>query len=75
MHRRSDLNRERTVLDMKARQLNELEAEFDITAEAGTYIKEFVNGDGGRTVPSIAGKLGVGCQVKELDVLEIMDNE
>ena len=56
-------------------RINELEAEIDITAEAGTYIKEFVNGDGGRTVPSIAGKLGMGCQVKELDVLEILDNE
>jgi tRNA pseudouridine synthase 10 len=75
MHRRSDLNRERTVLEIKARLLGPQEAELEITAEAGTYIKEFVHGDGGRTVPSIAAKLGVGCQVRALDVLEIQDNE
>ncbi|MFO7618713.1 MAG: tRNA pseudouridine(54/55) synthase Pus10 [Thermoplasmata archaeon] len=75
MHRRSDLNRERAVVDIKARLLNPLEAEFDILAEAGTYIKEFIHGDGGRTVPSIAERLGVGCEVRALDVLNIMDNE
>jgi tRNA pseudouridine synthase 10 len=75
MHRRSDLNRERTVLEIKARLLGPQEAELEITAEAGTYIKEFVHGDGGRTVPSISAKLGVGCQVRALDVLEIIDNE
>ncbi|MDO9538322.1 MAG: tRNA pseudouridine(54/55) synthase Pus10, partial [Thermoplasmata archaeon] len=75
MHRRSDLNRERKLEKIEARQVSPTEAEFDITAEAGTYIKEFVHGDGGRTVPSIAASLGVGCEVKALDVLNILDNE
>ncbi|MBU4071646.1 MAG: tRNA pseudouridine(54/55) synthase Pus10, partial [Candidatus Thermoplasmatota archaeon] len=51
IHRRSDMTRNRTVHKLEARMLNSLEAELDITAEAGTYIKEFVHGDGGRTVP------------------------
>jgi tRNA pseudouridine synthase 10 len=75
MHRRSDLTRERQVLTIEARLLNPEEAEFDISAEAGTYIKEFVHGDGGRTIPSIAERLGVGCEVRALDVLNILDDE
>ena len=75
MHRRADLERDRKVMKIEARLLNPNEAVFDITAEAGTYIKEFIHSDGGRTVPSIAGELGVGCEVRTLDVLNIMDNE
>ncbi len=72
-HRRADMVRERTVEKLQAKLLSPTEAEIDITAEAGTYIKEFVHSDEGRTVPSIAGKLGVKCEVKTLDVLEIID--
>jgi tRNA pseudouridine synthase 10 len=75
MHRRADLNRDRKVVTIETKLLNPCEAVFDITAEAGTYIKEFIHGDGGRTVPSIAGELGVGCEVRTLDVLNILDNE
>ncbi len=46
-----------------------------VTAEAGTYIKELVHGDDGRTQPSIAGELGVKVQIQELDVLEILDSK
>ncbi|TLZ53939.1 MAG: hypothetical protein E6K17_08865 [Methanobacteriota archaeon] len=47
--------------------------ELRLTAEAGTYVKELVHGDGGRTTPSLAEALGVACEVVELDVLEIQD--
>ena len=72
-HRRADKVRERMVIKLEAELLSPNEAVFDITAEAGTYIKEFVHSDEGRTEPSIAGKLGVKCEVKTLDVLEIID--
>ena len=72
-HRRADKERIRTVEKLEAELLSPTEAVIDITAEAGTYIKEFVHSDDGRTVPSIAGKLGVKCEVKTLDVLEIID--
>jgi len=75
MHRRADLERGRRIEKIEARLINPTEAVFDITAEAGTYIKEFIHGDGGRTVPSIASELGVGCEVRTLDVLNILDNE
>ena len=72
-HRRADMERVRRVEKIEAKLLSPTEAVIDITAEAGTYIKEFVHSDDGRTVPSIAGKLGIECEVKALDVLEIID--
>ncbi|MEM4729364.1 MAG: tRNA pseudouridine(54/55) synthase Pus10 [Thermoplasmata archaeon] len=64
-HRRADLTRVRRVLEFRV----EGPDRFRITAEAGLYIKELISGDGGRTRPSVSEALGVGCLVRELDVL------
>ena len=74
-HRRADRERTRQMKAIEIESRSPNEAIFKITAEAGTYIKEFVHGDDGRTVPSISGELGVGCTVKTLDVLEILDKD
>ena len=42
-----------------------------LRCEAGTYIKELVHSDEGRTVPSVSGVLDRGCEVIWLDVEEI----
>jgi len=42
-----------------------------ITAQSGTYIKEFITGDNGRTKPNISGLLNMPCSVDALDVIEI----
>jgi tRNA pseudouridine synthase 10 len=42
-----------------------------IEAESGTYIKELISGDGGRTRPSLSELVGVPCNVSKLDVIEI----
>ncbi|KAL2917634.1 hypothetical protein HK105_202921 [Polyrhizophydium stewartii] len=43
-----------------------------LKTSAGTYVKEFVHGDGGRTEPSLASLAGPGAaKVIELDVLQI----
>ena len=60
---------------MKIEYRSPTEAFFTVTAEAGTYIKELVHGDEGRTVPSVASELEVECKVTALDVLEILDDE
>jgi len=39
-----------------------------VTAEAGTYIKELVSSDEGRTQPSVAGLLDTEAEVELLDV-------
>lgn len=44
---------------------------WEARVESGTYVKELVSGDGGRTRPSIAEVLGVPCTCAALDVLEV----
>ena len=72
-HRRADRTRERVVTGIEVVTSDGATTELRVTAEAGTYIKELVHGDGGRTTPSLAGALGVTCEVVELDVLEVRD--
>ena len=47
------------------------EIEITMRSEAGTYIKELVHSDEGRTTPSVQSVLGTDCEVIWLDVLEI----
>ncbi len=72
-HRRADRTRERVVGSADVVRSDGGTAEIRVTAEAGTYVKELVHGDGGRTTPSLAGALGVACEVVELDVLDVRD--
>ena len=43
-------------------------------ASAGTYIKEFVHGDLGRTSPSIGSLLGSEADILQLDVTQVYDS-
>jgi len=72
-HRRADKIRTRLIQEIQAEIRSPKEVLLTVVAEAGTYIKEFVHGDEGRTEPSIAGELGIECEVRTLDVLEILD--
>ena len=72
-HRRADRIRERVVSAIDVARSDGATAELRVTAEAGTYVKELVHGDQGRTTPSLAEALDVACEVLELDVLEIQD--
>ncbi|MBI4585354.1 MAG: tRNA pseudouridine(54/55) synthase Pus10 [Planctomycetes bacterium] len=44
---------------------------WEVRATSGTYIKELISGDGGRTRPSVAELVGLPCQCAALDVLEV----
>ncbi|MEC8877760.1 MAG: tRNA pseudouridine(54/55) synthase Pus10, partial [Candidatus Thermoplasmatota archaeon] len=70
-HRRADLVRSRRVESMKLLSAGATSAELEIRAQHGTYIRELVSGDGGRTSPSLATLIGTECQVEVLDVLHI----
>lgn len=72
-HRRADTTRHRRLRETQVVRVDGDLAEIRLTAEAGTYIKELVHGDGGRTTPSLAARLGVKCDVVELDVLDVHD--
>jgi tRNA pseudouridine synthase 10 len=74
-HRRADLVRNRTVRAIDGTVTGPSTARVSITGDAGIYIKELITGDGGRTEPSLACLLGLGCKVLALDVVHIHDDE
>ena len=45
--------------------------ELVIRAQHGTYIRELVSGDDGRTVPSFSSLIDATCKVEVLDVLKL----
>lgn len=69
---RADRVRPRHVLALSAKLVGACELELDLTTEAGTYVKELVSSDEGRTTPSVASVLGVPIRVEELDVLDVL---
>jgi len=69
--RRADLVRKRRVKSIKYKLINKKTIELTIESVAGLYIKELVSSDGGRTIPSVAGILGVKAVSKDLDVIHI----
>ncbi|MFP4045724.1 MAG: tRNA pseudouridine(54/55) synthase Pus10 [Candidatus Aenigmatarchaeota archaeon] len=74
-HRRSDRTRKRKVKRIDWKRVDEKAVEIEVKAEAGTYIKEMISGDEGRTEPSLAGLLDVEAECEELDVIEIHDRD
>lgn len=71
LHRRADLLRERVVKSVQYRFLSKKRLELIIECDAGTYVKEFIHGDGGRTRPSIAEILQNPVRKIILDVIGI----
>lgn len=68
MHRRSNLNRPREVSNITATLVNKHWFELRVEVQGGTYVKEFVHGDLGRTTPSISSLLACRCDILQLDV-------
>lgn len=73
LHRRPLLSRPRTVHSVKASacRTNERAIVIDVVTQAGTYIKELVHGDFGRTTPSFKGIVGQAIDIHALDVMAI----
>ena len=69
-HRRADKHREREVKSVEWKVEDDLLV-MDIKAEAGTYIKELISGDDGRSEPSVAGLLDREAECVKLDVIDI----
>ena len=70
-HRRADKGRQRKVVSIENILIADDEIQFDVRCESGTYVKELVHSDEGRTIPSVAALLEVDCKVVWLDVKDI----
>jgi tRNA U54 and U55 pseudouridine synthase Pus10 len=46
-----------------------------LRTQHGTYVKEVLSGEAGRTQPSLASLVAAPCRCLELDVLAILDEE
>ena len=70
-HRRADKVREKLIYKIEGKCINSNQFEFIIETQGGTYIKELIHGDEGRTKPSFADIFGFPIICKELDVIKI----
>jgi len=71
LHRRADKVRLKKIYLLKMRIINDNLLELIIKTQGGTYIKELISGDDGRTKPNISELLNVQLNCKSLDVLSV----
>jgi len=71
LHRRTDKLRKRAVKEVKCKVLGKKKLEMIFRADAGTYIKELISGDNGRTSPSMSSILRMPAKCTSLDVIGI----
>ena len=69
---------EKELLRMEAQRISSRFLLLTLETSSGTYIKEFVNSDFGRTKPSLANLLDpsgipMECQLLQLDVVKVGD--
>lgn len=71
-HRRADKVRKKIIHKIGGKYINSNLFEFIIETQGGTYIKELIHGDSGRTSPSFSYVFELPLVCRELDVLEIV---
>lgn len=72
LHRRSLMERKKMIYSMKTEYINCHFFILHLLSSGGTYIKEFVHSDLGRTNPSVGSLLGCECDILQLDVEELI---
>mmetsp|Transcript_9875 Transcript_9875/g.19390 ORF Transcript_9875/g.19390 Transcript_9875/m.19390 type:complete len:482 (+) Transcript_9875:75-1520(+) len=72
LHRRSALDRDKMVHSCECEYINSHFFILRLVASAGTYIKEFVHGDFGRTMPNVGSLLGCEADILQLDVEKLI---
>ena len=70
-HRRSDLVRKKQVNEVKLKKIESKKIDGFFRVQGGTYVKELISGDEGRTSPSLTEVLGTSCICIQLDVVGI----
>ncbi|CAD5211444.1 unnamed protein product [Bursaphelenchus okinawaensis] len=69
LKRRALHDREREIYSLRALRLDDYHFQLKLETQAGTYIKEFVHSDFGRTSPSV-GEL-MGLDADDIDILQL----
>ena len=70
-HRRSDLTRKKLIYKIEGEFIKSNLYKFTIETQGGTYVKELIHGDEGRTSPSVTEVFEIPLICKQLDVIEI----
>jgi tRNA pseudouridine synthase 10 len=70
-HRRSDLVRKKQIYEVKLEKTGEKKLRGFFKVQGGTYVKELISGDDGRTKPSLTEELGTMCTCEKLNVVAI----
>ena len=71
--RRAKLERQKKVTLLNAVKISDRELVLTLKTSHGTYVKEFISSDRGKTFPSISSMLKTNCTCALLDVMEICD--
>jgi tRNA pseudouridine synthase 10 len=71
LHRRSDFVRRKRIHKIRLTRKNSKLLEGYFKVQGGTYVKELISGDEGRTVPSLTELLGTACKCVELNVVAV----
>ncbi len=74
-HRRGDHVRPRRLVRAELVEAANGRFTLELRTESGTYVKEWVEGDGGRTEPNLSSLVGAPLKVTFLDVVEVHDSE
>ncbi len=69
--RRANLYRNKKIYNIEIKSVVKKVATLKIESQSGTYIKELITGDNGKTKPNISECYGFPCSVKKLDVISI----
>jgi tRNA pseudouridine synthase 10 len=72
-HRRADAVRRKSIFSVQADVISPTSMNLEIHAQGGAYIKEFISGDEGRTLPSISSLTGKMATCTALDVTWVDD--
>ena len=72
-HQRELVLQEFDGLKVSASERSSRYLQLDLTTQAGTYVKEFVHGDFGRTHPNLGSLLGCSADILQLDVMGLKD--
>ncbi|CAG8434886.1 12898_t:CDS:10 [Ambispora gerdemannii] len=71
LQRRTNMVRQRQIYEIEARALEGQFMVVGLVTAPGTYIKEFIHGDLGKTSPNLSSIIGCTADILELDVLNV----